>query len=46
MRLDIELVPKGVYPLVAKRCVTELRKMETNAALNDADPTTIWRHLG
>lgn len=46
MRLDIELVPKDVYPLVAKRCVTELRKMETNATLNDADPTTIWRHLG
>jgi hypothetical protein len=45
MRLNFEFTPTDVYPLVAKRCVTELRKMETNAELNDADPTTIWRHL-
>jgi pyruvate/2-oxoacid:ferredoxin oxidoreductase alpha subunit len=45
MRLEFELTPADVYPLVAKRCVTELRKMETNAELNDADPTTVWRHL-
>jgi len=45
MRLDFEFAPADVYPLVAKRCVTELRKMETNADLNDADPTTIWQHL-
>ena len=45
MRLEFEFTPADVYPLVAKRCVTELRKMETNAELNDADPTTIWRHL-
>ncbi|PHQ39174.1 hypothetical protein DJ69_07640 [Halorubrum persicum] len=41
MRLEFEFTPADVYPLVAKRCVTELRKMETNADLNDADPTTI-----
>jgi len=45
MRLDFEFTPADVYPLVAQRCVTELRKMETNAALNNADPTTIWQHL-
>ena len=45
MELDRELVPADVNPLVAKRCVAELRKMETNAELNDADPTTIWQHL-
>lgn len=45
MRLEFEFTPADVYPLVAKRCVTELRKMETNAELNDADPTTIWQHL-
>ncbi len=45
MRLERELVPADVFPLVAKRCVRELRQMETNAELNDADPTTIWQHL-
>ena len=45
MRINFEFTPTDVYRLVAKRCVTELRKMETNADLNDADPTTIWRHL-
>lgn len=45
MELDIEFVPADLYPLVAKRCITELRKIETNAELNDADPTTVWRHL-
>lgn len=45
MRLDRELTPADVYPLVAKRCITELRTMQTNADLNDADPTTLWRHL-
>ena len=45
MRLDFEFTPADIYPLVAKRCVTGLRKMETNAKLNDADLTTIWQHL-
>ena len=45
MQIEFEFTPAEVYPLVAKRCVTELRKMETNAELNDADPTTIWQHL-
>lgn len=45
MDLDIPFVPAEVYPLVAKRCITELRTMETNATLNETDPTTIWRHL-
>jgi hypothetical protein len=45
MELDVSFTPADVYPLVAKRCITELRKMQTNAELNDADPTEIWQHL-
>jgi len=45
MELEFAFTPADVYPLVAKRCVMELRKMETNAELNDADPTTVWQHL-
>ncbi|WP_136717344.1 hypothetical protein [Halorientalis salina] len=45
MDLDVSFTPADVYPLVAERCITELRKMETNAELNDTDPTTIWEHL-
>lgn len=45
MRLDTSLTPADVYPLVAKRCIAELRTMQTNAELNDTDPTTLWRHL-
>jgi hypothetical protein len=45
MEMDVEFAPAKVYPLVAKRCITELRKMKTNAELNDADPTDIWQHL-
>ncbi len=46
MDLDVAFTPADVYPLVAKRCIRELRTMETNAEMNDADPTEIWRHLG
>ena len=45
MELEFAFTPAEIYPLVAKRCVTELRKMETNAELNDSDPTTVWQHL-
>ena len=45
MDLEIAFTPADIYPLVAKRCITELRTMQTNAELNDTDPTTIWRHL-
>lgn len=45
MELDVSFTPGDVYPLVAKRCIVELRKMETNAELNNTDPTEIWRHL-
>ncbi|WP_308220109.1 hypothetical protein [Halorientalis marina] len=45
MDLDVSFTPAEMYPLVAKRCITELRKMETNAELNDTDPTEIWQHL-
>ncbi|GAA0289833.1 MULTISPECIES: RNA ligase family protein [Halarchaeum] len=45
MQLDRPLVPGDVYPLVAERCVAELRKLQTNATLNNADPTTIWQYL-
>lgn len=45
MQLDRAITPADVYPLVAKRCISELRQMQTNADLNDAEPTDIWRHL-
>jgi hypothetical protein len=45
MELDVSFTPADVYPLVAKRCITELRKMKTNAELNETDPTAIWTHL-
>jgi hypothetical protein len=45
MTLEVSFTPADVYPLVAKRCITELRTMRTNAELNDADPTELWRHL-
>ena len=45
MQLDVSLTPAEVYPLVAKRCITELRKMQKNAELNDTHPTTVWEHL-
>lgn len=45
MELDVAFTPADVYPLAAERCITELRKMQTNAELNDADPNTLWRHL-
>ncbi|EMA52306.1 hypothetical protein [Halococcus thailandensis] len=45
MDLDVAFTPADIHPLVAKRCITELRKMQTNAALNDADPLEIWQHL-
>jgi len=45
MTLDVSFTPADVYPLVAKRCITELRKMETNAELNEARPTAVWEHL-
>ena len=46
MDLEVSFTPAEVYPLVAKRCISELRQMRTNAELNDADPTELWRHLG
>lgn len=45
MNLEVSFTPADVYPLVAKRCITELRKMQTNAELNDAEPTELWQHL-
>lgn len=45
MDLDVAFTPGDVYPLVAQRCITELRKMQTNAELNETDPTRIWEHL-
>lgn len=45
MELDVSFTPAEIYPLVATRCITELRKIQTNAELNDTDPTTVWQHL-
>jgi len=45
MTLDRSFTPTDIYPLVAKRCITELRKMQTNAELNDARPIALWQHL-
>ena len=41
MELDVAFTPADVYPLVATRCIIELRKMRTNADLNDTDPLEI-----
>ncbi len=45
MDLEVSLTPDDVYPLVAKRCIIEPRKMQTNAELNDVEPTGLWQHL-
>src|SRR6056297_2830674 len=45
MDLNMSFTPADVYPLVAKRCITELQKMQTNAELNETEPTNIWQHL-
>lgn len=45
MDLDMSFTPADVYPLAAKRCITELQKMQTNAELNETEPTNIWQHL-
>ncbi|WP_158055611.1 hypothetical protein [Halorussus halophilus] len=45
MGLEVAFTPADVYPLVAKRCIAELRKMRTNAELNETNPTEIWQHL-
>lgn len=45
MTLDQSFTPVEVYPLVAQRCITELRSIERNAELNDVAPTEIWTHL-
>jgi len=45
MTLDRSFTPVELYPLVAQRCITELRSMATNAELNDVAPTEIWTHL-
>lgn len=44
--IDEAFNPCAVKPLVAKRCITELRKMKTNAELNDAPPEELWRDFG
>ena len=45
MDLDVSFTPADVYPLVADRCIAELRTMQTNAELNETDPTRLWEHL-
>lgn len=45
MALDVSFTPADVYPLVAERCIAELRTMRTNAELNDTDPARLWEHL-
>ncbi|CCQ33159.1 hypothetical protein HLRTI_002709 [Halorhabdus tiamatea SARL4B] len=45
MDLDVSFTPADVHPLVAERCIAELRTMQTNAELNDTDPTRLWEHL-
>lgn len=41
--LDMEFNPSEIKPLVAERCINELRKMKTNAELNNRDPTELWK---
>lgn len=45
MTLDRSFTPAEIYPLVAKRCIRELRSMDKNAELNEVSPTEIWTHL-
>lgn len=45
MDLDVSFTPADVYPLVAERCIAELRTMRTNADLNETDPARLWEHL-
>jgi len=45
MDLDMSFTPADVYPLVAERCIAELRTMQTNAELNNTDPARLWEHL-
>lgn len=41
--LNLSFNPSEVKPLVAKRCIEELRKMKKTAELNDRHPTEVWR---
>lgn len=43
MRMNRELTPSELYPIVANRCIEQLRQLETNADLNDVDVLELWR---
>ncbi len=43
MELDRAITPSDLYPLVAERCIEQLRQMEVNAELNDVSPFDLWR---
>ncbi|MDY6819789.1 MAG: hypothetical protein SVG88_14105 [Halobacteriales archaeon] len=45
MQLDRELTPAELYPIVADRCIEQLRQMDTNAELNDVEPLDLWRAI-
>ncbi|WP_115891682.1 hypothetical protein [Haloferax sp. Atlit-48N] len=46
---DHPIVPDDFFDandlVIVKRCVAELRRIQTNAMRNDADSATIWQHL-
>lgn len=40
--LDFEFNPSEMKPLIAKRCIEQLRLIKDNAEINDRDPMDIW----
>lgn len=45
IRFDEAFTPVEIYLLIAKRCIAELQKMQTNAELDDTTPTDLWQQL-
>jgi len=43
--MNMSFNPSEINPLVAKRCINELRKIKKTAELNDRHPTEIWANF-
>lgn len=43
--MNMEFNPSEIKPLVAKRCINELRKIKKTAELNDRHPTEVWANF-
>lgn len=42
---SVEFTPSKIKPLVAERCIETLRRMKTNAKINDVEPQQLWRDI-